>query len=57
MVGDNITDIIASNKVGIKENYLVDHKNINFKPDINLNFKFKTNLLAATEEILKIKIN
>ena len=57
MVGDNITDIIASNKVGIKENYLVDDKNKNFKSDINLNFKFKTNLLAATKEILKNKIN
>ena len=57
MIGDNITDMIASNNAGIKENYLVGYKNKNFKPESNLNFRFKKNLLTATKEILKNKIS
>ena len=55
MIGDNITDIIASNNAGIKENYLVNYKNKNLKPESNLNFKFKKSFLTATKEILKNK--
>lgn len=53
MVGDNITDILASVNAGIKENYLVNNKKLNTDLEKKINFKIKKNLINVTEEILK----
>ena len=53
MVGDNITDIIASTNAGIKINYLI--KLHLTKEDLNkkITFIVKENLLSVTNEICK----
>ena len=52
MVGDNITDIMASTKAGIKENYLVNNTKLNTDIEKKINFKIKKNLLKVTDEII-----
>ena len=53
MVGDNITDIVASTNAGIKINYLI--KSHLTKEDLNkkITFIVKENLLSVTNEICK----
>ena len=52
MVGDKLTDVIASSNAGIKKNFLVnvDKKNLVYK---NIDFEIKANLLDVTNQILK----
>ena len=52
MVGDKLTDIIASSNAGIKKNFLVNTDKIN-AINKNINFEIKANLLEVTNEILK----
>lgn len=52
MVGDKLTDIIASSNAGIKRNFLVNTDKINVF-NKNIDFEIKANLLEVTNEILK----
>ena len=54
MVGDNYSDIIASNRAGIKNNFLIKNPKFisNDKVDRNLIYKIKKDLLTVTTDIL-----
>ena len=52
MVGDKITDIIASSNAGIKNNFLVNTTIKEKMIDLNFNFEIKKNLLEVTKHIL-----
>jgi D-glycero-D-manno-heptose 1,7-bisphosphate phosphatase len=52
MVGDNVSDIIAANRAGIKMKYLIDPLLKIKITDTKLCFKTKPNLLNVVEEII-----
>ena len=51
MVGDNITDLIASSNAGIEMNFLVNEKKKDHNSEIKINFKTRTDLLSIVKEI------
>ena len=53
MVGDNMTDLIASSNVGIKHNFLVNQKKAIKSSKIKVNFEKRPELLSVVKEICK----
>ena len=51
MVGNNVTDLIASSNAGIEMNFLVNAKKKDTNSEIKINFKMRPNLLSVVEEI------